>query len=377
MKTNILQLVGSFHQGGSERQAVQLIRLLHGDEGYNIFPSTLNAEGVLRKEIENLGYGEIPEFPLTSFYDANMVRQIRRCAKYLRENDIEIIQTHDYYSNIFGMFAGTLARTPVRIAAKRDTGTKTSKQEFIERRAYNLANAIVVNAEAVRNHIVKKGVSPDKINVIYNGLDLERLTVSGERSRKEILESFRLPTGKNLKFVTIVANMRSDVKNHPMFLQAAKKVREKFENVRFILAGEGELTDRMKGLASEFGIEKDTFFIGRCENVAELLAVSDICVLSSKTEGFSNSILEYMAAAKPVVATDVGGASEAILEGETGFLVDSNDDETLADRLKILLEDPKKAEIMGKMGRKVVEDKFSLEAQLKKTLKLYKNLSKR
>ena len=374
---NVFHLIGSFHQGGSERQAVQLVRLLHEEGSHKIFPATLNLEGVLRGEIENLGYTDIPEFPLTSFYNANMIVQLRRCVKYLKENKIEIIQTHDYYSNIFGMFAGRIAQIPVRIAAKRDTGTKSAKQEFIERRAYNLASAIVVNAEAVKTHLVKKGVSEAKINVIFNGLDLDRLAVPDEKTPEEILQGFGLPTDENMKFVTIVANMRSDVKNHPMFLKAAKKVLENFRNCGFILAGEGELTDDLKQLARDLEIENKTYFIGRCSRVAELLSISDICVLSSKTEGFSNSILEYMAAGKPVVATRVGGASEAIVEGETGFLVESDDDAKLAERLIYLLENPEKAEKMGKMGRKIAEEKFSLEAQLEKTFNLYKNLAKR
>lgn len=374
---NILHLIGSFHQGGSERQAVQLVRLLHEDGGHKIFPATLNAEGVLRREIEDLGYANIPEFPLVSFYDANMIVQLRRCANYLRQNEIEIVQTHDYYSNIFGMFAGAIARTPIKIGAKRDTGTKSSKQEFIERRAYGLANAIVVNAEAVKKYLAKKGIAEKKINVIYNGLDLDRLTVSEEKTRGEILQSFDLPADENLKFVTIVANMRSDVKNQPMFLRAAKKVSEQVANTHFVLAGEGKLTDSFKNFARELGIGDKTYFIGRCSRVAELLSVSDVCVLSSKTEGFSNSILEYMAASKPVVATDVGGASEAVVEGETGFLVESDDDGKLVDRLIYLLTNPEKAEKMGKIGRKIAEEKFSLSAQLKKTLNLYKNLTKR
>ena len=78
---------------------------------------------------------------------------------------------------------------------------------------------------------------------------------------------------------------------------------------RFIIAGEGELTAEMRGLAKELGLEREAFFIGRVDRVADLLAVSDVCVLSSKAEGFSNSILEYMAASRPVVVTDVGGGA--------------------------------------------------------------------
>jgi glycosyltransferase involved in cell wall biosynthesis len=105
-----------------------------------------------------------------------------------------------------------------------------------------------------------------------------------------------------------------------------------------------------------------------------LLSVSDVCVLSSSSEGFSNSILEYMAAAKPVVATDVGGAREAVVEGETGFLVRSGDDEALGERIITLLRDPDRALAMGQRGRSVVEEKFSSEAQLKRTHQLYDRL---
>lgn len=373
MAINILQLIGSFNQGGSERQAVQLVSLLSEDNAYRIFPACLDRRGVLLPEFERLGFGDFPEFPLTSFYGPNMVRQLRGCVKYLRVNQIEIIQTHDFYTNVFGMAAGAMARVPVRIAAKRETGSRSPKQAFFERRAFALAHAIVANAEAVRDHLVETGVSEKKIRVIHNGLDLERFE-PGRGTRAEIVNDLGLPGGADLKFITIVANLRSDIKNHRMFLRSAKKVRKNFPGARFMLAGEGELTDSLKGYAVELGVRDDCFFIGRCTLVADLLAVSEVCVLSSRAEGFSNAILEYMAAGKPVVATDVGGAREAIIEGETGYLVSSDDDGLMAERLLDLLENPDRAESFGIKGRKVIDDKFSLTAQLQKTLGLYEDL---
>ena len=115
-------------------------------------------------------------------------------------------------------------------------------------------------------------------------------------------------------------------------------------------------------------------FIGRCDNVPELLSVSEICVLTSIAEGFSNSIIEYMAAGKAVVATDVGGASEAIIEGETGYLAQSDHDRILAKHLNELLDNEAKSKSFGKRGREIAESKFSLETQVSKTLKLYENL---
>jgi glycosyltransferase involved in cell wall biosynthesis len=105
-----------------------------------------------------------------------------------------------------------------------------------------------------------------------------------------------------------------------------------------------------------------------------LLRASDVCVLSSKAEGFSNAILEYMAAARAVVVTDVGGAREAVVDGETGYVVPAGDDATMADRIVALLDDAERARGMGERGRRVVVEKFSCEAQLRRTVELYERL---
>lgn len=371
----ILQLINSFHQGGSERQAVQLARLLAGSNRHRLRVACLERRGVLLDEALQLGLPEIPEYPLTSFYDANAVRQLRRFAAYLREHRVEVVHTHDFYTNVFGMAAATLARVPVRIASRRETsGMRSRAQKKIERSVYRLAHTIVANAEAVRRVLIDEGVSDEKIFTVYNGLDLERLTPKADGGRESLLRLFNLPHEETRRFVTIVANLRHDVKDHPTFLRAARRVRAAVPDAAFVVAGEGELTQPMRSLAAQLEIEHDVFFTGRCKDVAALLAVSDVCVLSSRAEGFSNAILEYMAAARPVVATDVGGAREAIVEGETGFLVAAGDDEAMAERIIRLLREPEKARRMGHSGRLRVEQKFSCAAQLENTLNLYERL---
>jgi L-malate glycosyltransferase len=372
VQKNVLHLIPSFHQGGSEQQAVQLVKLLQAEGTYRVHVACLEKDGVLLSEIETAGFTDIPEFRLNSFYDANMVRQLKRCSEFIRDNKIEIVQTHDFYTNIFGMTAAALARVPVRIAAKRETGMRSSTQRFIERRAFGFAHSIVTNAERVKNYLVESGVPGSKISVVYNGVDLERSSVT-ETARENILCELGLPTCESMQFVTIVANLRSTVKNHRMFLKAAAKVKSEVVNVGFVIAGEGELVDETKAFAAELGLSEQAFFLGRCSKITELLSISNICCLTSESEGSSNSILEYMAAGKPVVATDVGGTAEAIVENETGFLVASNDDEALSDRLIELLTDRDKAERMGDKARQVAEAKFSLTARKEKTLELYRD----
>ena len=142
MKRNVLQLIGSFNQGGSERQAVQLSRLLHEDGRYEVNVACMDASGVLREGIDRLGIDEIPEYRLTGFYDWNAVSQVTRFARFLREREIDIVHTHDFYTNVFGMAAARLARVPVRIASRRETtGWRTRAQKKVERFAYRFAHA--------------------------------------------------------------------------------------------------------------------------------------------------------------------------------------------------------------------------------------------
>lgn len=321
-----------------------------------------------------MGAGEIEEFPLTSFHDANFVRQLRRFAHFLRADEIDVVQTHDFYTNVFGMLGAWLARVPARIAAKRETaGMRTRAQSLVELQVFRrLARRVVANSEAVARKLLEDGVRASKIVTVYNGLDAARVSVPSDANREEMLDSLGLPRGR--RFVTVVANLRHEVKDIPTFLRAAARVRAHIADAAFVVAGEGPLEERLRGLAARLGISDAVFFVGRCTRVAELLHVSDVCVLSSVAEGFSNSILEYMAAARAVVATDVGGAREAVVEGSTGHLITSGDDETLAARVVSLLEEPSRARAFGEAGRARVASKFSCEARLEKTLELYRSL---
>jgi L-malate glycosyltransferase len=370
MRKNVLQLIGSFHQGGSERQAVQLTQLLQDDKTFRVFVGCLDKDGPLQDELDGFDPSEIQEFKLTSFRDVNFVRQVERCARYISINKIDVIHTHDFYTNIFGMCAAYWAGVPGRVASKRETFSKTQTQMLVERQAFRLATRVLANAEAVKTFLIDSGVPENKIAVIYNGIDFVRVA-SPCHERMERLEVLGFPIDTGIKVVTIVANLRSDVKNHRMFLRMAKQVVDSCPEAVFVIAGEGELTDSLKTFAADLGIRKQIFFVGACRHIGDLLSVSDVCVLTSRSEGFSNAILEYMSAAKPVVATRVGGATEVVVDGESGFLVESDDDAAMADKVITLLQNRELAEKLGAHGLKIIKEKFSLDRQLMETLELY------
>lgn len=379
MKPVVLQLIDSFEQGGSERQALKLTQLLHDSGHFSLRLASLSPKGPLRKDVDGAELGEICSYPLNSFYNFHACNQLRRLVRDLRFSKVHVLHTHDFYTNVFGMLAGALARVPVRIASRRETsGMRSTAQYKVQSLAYKLAHQVIANSEAVRAQLIVEGVRADKITVIYNGLELDRVQPHPVPTREESLAALSLSTELNNRpLVTIVANMRLAVKDHAMFLRAAKRISEAIPAAAFLLAGEGELMPLIRTQAKELGLGGNAFFVGRCDRLAELLAASDVCVLTSKSEGFSNSILEYMAAGRPVVVTDVGGAREAVVEGETGYLVQSGDDKSMAERIISLLKEPIKARAMGRLGRQVVEDRFSSAAQLKRTEQLYDKLLSR
>lgn len=370
---NCLHLISSFHQGGSERQAIRLSREINALGKYKILLSCLDRTGPLLAEVDWCDPDLIREFRISSFYDLMFVRQVFACAKFLREQNVGVIHTHDFYSNIFGILSGSIAQVPIRIASKRETFSKTRIQFFVERQVYRLANRIIVNAEAVRKFLLERGIRDEKIVTIYNGTE-ERDT--GPQNHDIARLSVDLASIPNRKFVTMVANLHDEVKNHAMFLRAAKIVCTSDIDVKFLLVGEGNLLKPLSELAGELGVSENVNFLGRCSYVAEVLEISDVCVLSSRSEGFSNAILEYMAAGKPVVATNVGGAAEAIVHGVTGFLVDSDDHFVMAERIIELLMDKEKAEEFGNRGRKRVKERFLPHIQVTATINLYDQLLK-
>ncbi len=374
MADRILHLIDNLHLGGSECQAVQLVRNLAGIASYEIHVACLNGGGMLRSDLENAGFRDIPEFPLTSFHDANALRQIRRFAAEARRLGIALIHTHDFYTNLFGMAGAVLAGIPFRVASRRETtGTRTGAQKVAEHWAYRLAQCVIANAEAVGRQLLTEGIRAAKIAVVHNGLDLDRFSLDPTFSPPEWRTRLGLPaTGR--RFVTLVANLIHPIKDHGTFLRAARLVRRAVPDAAFAIAGDGPLREATRRQAEECGVAADVFFLGKCAAIPQLLALSDIGVLCSRAEGFSNAILEYMAAGRPVVATDVGGAAEAVIEGESGYLVPPGADVLLASRIITLLQNPKLARRMGRKGREIVERKFSCDAQVTSTRTIYDRL---
>ncbi len=368
-------MVNSFEIGGTELQALKVINSLASSD-YDIYVASLSEKGPLGKELHWLEPNRYQCFPITSFYDGNYLRQLYRFRHFLKSNKINLIHSHDFYTNIFGMTGGFLSGTKARIASKRATYSKSSIKLFVERQSFKFAGTILTNSKAVRDFLVAHGVPNKKLITIYNGLDLLRFTEASSYHYDKI-ESLTAKVNPSAKIVTIVANMRSSVKNHHLFLRAARTIAEQYSSVEFVLVGDGELREELICTADDLGIGSKCHFAGNSTAIPEILSISDIGLLCSKSEGFSNAILEYMAAGLPVVATDVGGAREAIIDGKTGFLVRSEDEDAFVSSVLKLLQDDGLAKALGESGRKRAIEHFSNEVQIGAIKGLYNSLLNR
>jgi glycosyltransferase involved in cell wall biosynthesis len=230
---------------------------------------------------------------------------------------------------------------------------------------------VLVNSDVVKMFTTKHfSVSPAKIKIVYNGIDIMRF--------KDFKESTKLRNGlsisKKARIVGTVGKLSSPQKNIPLFLRSAKIVAGRLSDVRFVVVGGGRLLNLMKNLSSDLGISEKVHFTGEREDIPEILDALDVFVLSSYKEGLPNVIMEAMAAAKPVVATSVGGVPELVVDGVTGFLVPSNDEEKLSQAVIRLLTNPEMSKEMGEEGRRRVSEFFSADRMIKEIESLYSHL---
>jgi glycosyltransferase involved in cell wall biosynthesis len=148
-------------------------------------------------------------------------------------------------------------------------------------------------------------------------------------------------------------------------------VRARFPGTQAVIVGEVDLDDSLRAVVVDGGLEEDLHLLGRRHDMPEVLASFDVFVLSSHDEGMSNAILEAMAMELPVVATDVGGTGEVVAEGQTGLLVPPRDPAPLAEAIAAMLAEPERRVSIGRLGRKVVEERFSAAAMVRQMEDLY------
>jgi glycosyltransferase involved in cell wall biosynthesis len=356
--------------GGTETQAVELALRLDPLR-YRITLGCLRQEGPLRARLEGSAVRVMEFHPRGGVKSPGGVYQLLRLAVFLCKQRFQIVHTHDLWSNLMGVPAARLAGTPVIISSRRDLSDSewySARNRAMLRLVQNLSTAILANSELVREDLLRfDSFSPEKVRVVYNGVDAGRFRVRVERERL-------FPGLKDLKLIVTVGNMHSDVKGHPWLIRAAVDVVRKVPSARFLLVGDGELRPAYERLALEVGVKEKVLFLGSRQDIPEVLSCCDVAVLSSTAEGLPNAVLEYLAAGLPTIATSVGGSLEIIGDGVTGLLVPPRDEQALGCAIVRLLEDQNLAATLARAGRQHVEETFGFDRLLANMTGLYTEL---
>ena len=372
-KITVLYAITDLRRDGAQRQLLELVKGLDKDR---FQPIVL----ILRPgDSMELEFKETPGVRVVSLERKGKYDFIYpiRIFQLLRQMKVDVIQPFLTPATFYSLLPAILCRTPVKITTER----LAQRKERLGHRLYlkaedfltHFVDWTVPNSEAGRSYLIKRGINPERIQVIYNGLNLSRLNCDKENVT---LVRQKLGVPPKGKVIGMLARLFPQ-KDHVTFLRAAAIISQSMPDARFALVGDGPLRNDLENLCKKLGLATKTTFFGEQHNVGTYLSAFDVAVLLSETEGCSNSLLEAMALGKPVVATDVGGNRELVRHGETGFLTPFGDAEAVAEAVIALCNDPETAEAIGERAKRLVVTQFSVENMVQQYQTLYEETIQR
>ena len=352
--------------GGGERVLLQMAGLLP-QHGYRVTILALRVDPGSPALQQPLPC-DLYELSVRKTFGFRALKAAFELRRFLKANRIALVQTFFESSDIWVGGVTKLTTNAKLIWSRRDMGIlRSRKHEVAYRLMKLLPDLVFAVSEKVRHHCIAVDRIPaDRVEVTYNGID-----VSGYAQTR------RYPGCEEPEIIIATLGNIRRVKGHDTLVRAAGIVARDFPNVRFLIAGqvlEDDFADELADLANQFGITERVQFVGDVQDQRRFLAGVDIFVLPSRSEGFSNAIIEAMAAGLPVIATDVGGNAEAVMDQITGYIIPQGDAEALAVAMRNLLLEPQRLQSMGCMGRKRAEECFTSAAMMKTIVSYYDRL---
>ena len=368
----VLFLIQHLDIGGTEHH---LLDLVAGLDGARLEPHVIhfnNREGKVAR-LMDAQPGVLKSFiPVSRAYAPSGWRAAWAVRRYVRRRRIAAVVTYHFVADWIGALA-TLGGPPL-VSSRRDTGfTRTSRQIQAGRLMRGAFDRYIAVSEAVAAAVAREErVDPARIEVIYNGVDLELLA---RAPWDRAAERARLDIAPEEIVIGCVANF-NPVKRHEDLIAAFARARDLSGGapLRLLLAGTGPRQEEAKAAIARAGLRGAVSLVGQSADVTREILMSDIVALASETEGFSNSIVQAMALARPVVACAAGGNPEAVEDGATGLLVPPRDVEAFAAALTRLARDANLRAAMGQRGARRARARFSRRAMLEQTITLIERL---
>jgi glycosyltransferase involved in cell wall biosynthesis len=231
-----------------------------------------------------------------------------------------------------------------------------------------LADYYIAISQKIKDVMVNDGISGQRIFVVHSGIDPQRFM---QATGDQLLSEFDIK--ENQKVVINVAHLAGH-KGQIYLVRAIPLVLAKLPDTRFFIVGQGELMDKLKQTASQVGLKRELIFTGFRADVADFYQIADLYVMSSVQEGLGTAVLDALALAKPVVATNTGGLPEIIDDGKTGRLVAPADPGALADGIIDMLTHTERAGSMALEGKERVLQDFSVDAMVTKNIDVYQHI---
>ena len=372
----VLRIIDRLNIGGPAIHATLLAKrwdtvLVTGTEGEaeGSMLDWAQREGVRLERIPSLGRELHPFKDLATFW---------RLSRLIRRERPDVVHTHKSKAGAVGRLAAWLCRVPVLVHTFHGhvlhgyfSPAKSRFFIFIERAMALLSHRLIAVSPKVRDDLLRYRIDrPEKIDVVYLGLDLARFA-RARRGSGGLRAELGFPP--ECRLVGIVARL-VPIKDIPAFLKTAERVLSKAPETRFVVVGGGELQGELEVLSRRLGLAERVRFMGFQDRLERVYADLDVLTLTSRNEGSPVSLIEGLAAGCAVAAMDVGGVRDVVRDGITGCLTPMGDQAALAQAILRLLDDPAERERLGQAGSRDVLARFSIDRLVRDLDGLYRAL---
>ncbi|WP_026487365.1 glycosyltransferase [Caldanaerobius polysaccharolyticus] len=369
-KIKVLHIIGGSELGGAEMHVLTIFEYIDKStfEPYLI----CLCKGPMYDEAVKRGINAIV-IPMKHKFDFSTIKPLKN---YILENNLDIVHTHGVRANTMARIAAFLARKPVVttfhsfIMNDYDSKLEAMVAKYMTLATSPISTKVITVSDALKNDLIKMGISDKKIVTIYNGIDFSSRIAT--KTREEVLKELNIDPMQ--KIVTTVARLQS-VKGHRYFIEAAWFIAKKRSDVHFLIVGEGPLKDSLVKQVNNLGLHDRVHFTGYRSDIDNIYIASDIICVTSLIEGQSLVIIEAMWHQKPVISTNAGGPSEMIINNETGLLIPPANPTLLAEKILLLLDNQQLAANLALNGKKSVE-RFSVKEMIRKTEEVYLSVLK-
>jgi len=391
-KVKVIHIITRFDKGGSAENTFLTIRNLDKERYEIILARGLSKESDLGAQEAQAVENNLAEAKRNGVKIVTIPELVRRIhplydlkafvtlVKIFREERPHIVHTHTSKAGLLGRWAAFFARIPIIVHTPHGhvfwgyfSRWKTLVFVLLERLTAHITDKIITLTEQEkRDHLRYNIASEDKFLHVHSGVDLNKFLHTSV-APLEMRKVLKIPE-QNL--VVGTAGRLTPVKGHRYLIEAAKKIVAVKPDINFLFLGDGELQEKLEKMASELNIRENVVFLGWRPDVAEVMSMFDIFVLPSINEGMGRVLVEAMALGKPIVASNIGGIPDLIMQGKNGMLVPVADPLALASGIEFLMTNPKKMGEMGSAGKKIAAD-YGVDSMMQKIEQLYLELLKK